>query len=517
MGNRNHGEHAWTYWRPAKAAIEGKEAGGLQSVLLEEFNRRRAKIVEGVGLDKLVFITDDTKSEMIDEAGLEIRAVRQVEAGTDGSFGSCVPVWFSYEWAAVLHPDAFSSVTQCDQALAETFTKGGYTTQLGSFDRIVDHYALHGLSIDEMRRRGRLFNDRFSPLISTLPNGSTVNWSFHFFSEAMLRHGPNIRENGGYQTFHHHFPLPAQAALTERGRLMVNAIAKVDDAFFHTDEDKRNYEEIVEKLNSQGKGLRMPNLHVYRLGIDRRTLRDGLDQIGPDNYRTELAEPYTSDPDKARLLDEVMRTRDTVPHRFISVDRLDPIKGVGIILDAIEKFLDEKAEAGMSLGQMQSEYRFFFVHESPSPDPLADVNLLLQYGSNHVVPKRKKLEDKYPGVIFSCGSLPRKAMGPVMKGCHYMCASTQEGLNLATQEGAWVNDGLPYTSITATGAGFAKQTIADGFQELGFFPKAGSVDEFADAIRTLTSMDPDAIRAMNGELVDKVINRRRDSVIVARP
>ena len=58
------------------------------------------------------------------------------------------------------------------------------------------------------------------------------------------------------------------------------------------------------------------------------------------------------------LVAEIFRTQQSIPHRFICLDRLDSIKGIHIILGAIELYLDN---LGVGLNALQNSYRFFFL------------------------------------------------------------------------------------------------------------------------------------------------------------
>jgi hypothetical protein len=125
----------------------------------------------------------------------------------------------------------------------------------------------------------------------------------------------------------------------------------------------------------------------------------------------------------------------------------------------------------------------------------------------------------YPGIVCISDAIEGEArllVPALLHGAHGMSGGAQDGLNLAVMESAYVNRDMDTTVIAGDGAGFSIQAKASGLAGHAFFPRAGDVNAFAQAIQEAISLEARRegilVRA-KAPLVEYIL-RRNDSVIV---
>lgn len=479
-------------------AIQGRLAGGIEAVIQDEVRRRSSSTTR----DLLKIVSEDQKPIMLPEAAVEIKPV----GSSPLPFEEHERSFFNRDWV-VMHPDAFL------MAPGEI-----YTSVFGepiSGDVTNEHLASYVDGIDKDLRvldTTRKHVDRYINVMKIVNPGDTVNYGSNVFLDVMARYGSELRRNEVFQTYHHHFPFPLGSVEFKRGRQMLEAMALMDRVYLHTDSDIRAFEIALQRCGISFSG----QLRRFDLGINTFALDHGLESVTPNNYQ-DLPEFRALGDDQRRTIQEAFKTRGKVPNRFLSVDRVDPIKGTHIALEAVERYLDS---LDMSLDKMQSKFRFFFVHQLFFIEDYDPKNLKHQY-IKMVKKMYDRIQSKYPGIIFVSNSIPKLFIPSLMEGCHYLCASPQEGLNLASMEALYVADQTneDTTAIVSNGTGFAKQTIETGHGTNLLAVRKGNIDDFSTAIRTTVDERPDnpgLFRKMTGDLVRQVVLRRNDSVIVTR-
>lgn len=481
-----------THYTTFPFAMTAGLSGGLPSVFMAEARQGRA----------MTILSTDEKS--CSWEGAEILAA---QPDTDLE-GLRFTRWFNIDWA-LLHPDAYTSVAAPHAALQEMYEQFPSEHPIGSIERMIEFCDRVGPALKVETD----FNTRFDSLLERVAPGSVMNWQDYFFAPSISKHADMLRSRGVYQTWHLHTTLPDSLHLSEWGRGLLAAISKVDVLFVHTDEYARRIQ-----LQLEGLQLPCPQIRRFNLGIDQATMSLGLQAINSSNY--DVAIPGFAQLKEAQqtLIHEVFRSRGTIPHRFFCLDRADPGKGIATVLDGIEAFLDEKRARGASLQDLQSEYRFFFLHQLFNMSPLSADNLMHSY-IGFIRKRHAELQSKFPGVIFVSPELKgsqRTAVPALLLGCHGITGGAQDGLNLAVQENAWVNRELDTTVISGSGTGFAIQAKAQGLESNGFFPVAGDATGFHKSIENIVatqSSNPGELGTRKHALV-KFIESRRDRMLV---
>lgn len=225
-----------------------------------------------------------------------------------------------------------------------------------------------------------------------------------------------------------------------------------------------------------------------------------------------------------RLITDAFALSNTDVHPFFCIDRIDPVKGNHIVYLAIDKFLEAELSRGQSLEQLKEKYRFYFLQKPALFGDDNPVHLTRNYVA-YASALLNSLEQKYPGIIITAEPLsgPHRSVLPaLLNNASCLNASISEGLNLAVPEAAVANhlgNGIG-SIVLGSEAGFAMRLREMRKEHLGQFPTSGSVDDFLAALIEIDHKRrhyPQAVRDRNAELVEGVIMRRQDSLIVPKP
>lgn len=492
-------EHVITYAFQTKPTIDGKIAGGLPSVISAELHNRTHTPPN----NKLIVISDDNAHYDLVDMHAVIESAEEEKEPNFGRFD----VWFDEDWTT-LHPHGSLRPYQSHEALHAMF-KGEYVTPSGSLERTLEHLRLYG-PLKTYPDANIKFNERFDKAFQAIKDGSVVNWQDFFFVPSMLKHADSLRERECLQTFHLHTTLPEELDQFSEGIQLLQAMSKMDQVYLHTDEYVRRLEKLLEK-----NGLPVPLIRRFDLGVDQLALKAGIQKIRKDNYQEQ--EMYKSlDPERKQLIDEVFNTQGTIPHRFISIDRPDPGKGTALLLDATDEYL---SSLGEDPDQLREKYRFFFI--LPDQDNITDNPYHLKHRyMEYVVDYAQKLALRYPGIVFTSNEVPPGFIPSLLHDAHVMTGGIQDGLNLACQEGLFVNavTGTDRSAVIGLGTGFAMQTVQnEKTRHLAHFTRAGSVEDITKAIQNLVATrteQPGRLKANTNELANTVIFQRKDSVVV---
>jgi hypothetical protein len=403
---------------------------------------------------------------------------------------------------ATFHPNAFTAPALSEDLLREMYMHS-YSARLGTLAQLREHYARWGPLTRAPEVPAR-FADRFAFLLAGLPSGAIVHWSDFFFADLIIRVGPSLRARGVFQTFHHHLALPASLHEFPYGERILYAMSVVDRVYLHTDR-------FVDTLSHylEGSSTRFPELRRFDLGPDFELLRDAVTPAA----RAHTVPSYTLG-DLTRRQQELLRdaeeSRWRVPHRFVCMDRLDPIKGSHVVLEATEQFL---ASRGLSATELRGRYRFYFLmDELESTAPIDPHNVRQRYAHyvrSIVVPR---LTRKFPGIVFLSDHVSDRAtVARLLLDADVLAGGVQEGLNLVVQEGLYVNyvANAGRTAVVGDGAGFAIQAAASGFGDSAEFPSAGSASAFVRSIERVATTGRDERLVRTRRLVEAFIVRRR--------
>lgn len=449
----------------------------------------------------MLFTTDSTSCTL---GNTRIRAVEFDKA----DFIDLFRYWFGIGCWQCLHPDAHSDKAGDREAIRFILGFPAETAEV-SLEHVLQYCEAKGLPHEVNER----FNDRFDVLLESVGPGSVMNWQDFLFVPSVLKHAERLRAMRVVQTFHLHTTVPESLDRSKFGADLLRAMSEVDAVYLHTDEYIRRAERQLEAA-----GLRVPVMKRFDLGIDRDTMDEGLRRVNAGNFSTVIPAYSTLGDEQKQFVTEVFRSKGTVPHRFISIDRIDPVKGTATVIKAVARFLDGRRAAGETLAEMQSKYRFFFLQPFLRT-PFDPRNLQTGWYGKYVHKLFQDAMERYPGIVFISDSIEGEArllVPALLHGAHGMSGGAQDGLNLAVMESAYVNRNMDTTVISGDGAGFSIQAKSLGLAGNAFFPKAGDVNAFVQAIQDAISLEARRegilVRA-KAPLVEYIL-RRNDSVIV---
>lgn len=465
--------------------------GGLGSVL-NSIDTRRSQSV--------IVLTPDTQPTNIGDQ-IRIEPISPEKQANPHLYD----LWFS-DWFSQLFPDAYSKVGNSQDTLSRMYAGEEYSTQLGSRERIAEHNSLYGFSQESQIEE--LFAERFRDFFEHIPEKAIIHWQDYFFAPVMNKFSDLLRSKDCRQIFYLHVSVSQHLAESPKGQELLLAISKMDEVFVHTDI-------FVERLRAQLKrlGLNVPTIKRFDLGPDRTRLEDDLEQINDTTYRG-LPE-YKSLADNQRiLLDEVVATKDIIPNRFITTDRVNPTKGSENLLLGIEEYLDN---LNLPLEELRRLYRFFLV--SPQSERNTE-EMERHHLTRGYIEKFKetleRLKRKYPGIIFSCDGLPSTFIPMVIDDANFLNASVEEGLNLAVMESIFIN-GLTRRNRTAMlgdGAGLAYQLDKDG-KKLLLIVARGDIHAVAQGIDEIVRESASGNFLSNNRLFNERILSKRNPLILA--
>jgi len=305
---------------------------------------------------------------------------------------------------------------------------------------------------------------------------------------------------------HFHGAVPISLAQSAIGKNILSAASKVDAVFVHTDEFAGNLRYAFTQVPS----LRVPEIHRFDLGIDQRFIDRSLGTITAGNYASTIPGFKSMDDKQREFIHEVFRTQGSIPHRYISLDRIDPTKGTVNVFRAVDGFLQEQLERFGDLPTLRRNFRFFFLLEEPFDNPPDHYHLKDRY-----IAFAKKLiaqvGGRYPGIVVTAPSITgrqRIVLPAPMRGCHGIAGGSIEGCNLAIMEIAYANNDEPTTIICGKGAGIVKQALRDGVEDSVLFPPAGDISSFARAFSSIVTRTPDELRGIKTRFLDYIKKRR---------
>jgi len=376
----------------------------------------------------------------------------------------------------------------------------------GSFERLLDTIEKHAppVSIEQD------FTGRYKGRIDEIPAGSTMRWQDFFWVKGILEHADTLRAKDVHQSWHLHTSLPDSLTESQWGRDFLQAVSKVDEFYVHTDVFRARVERQLDEL-----GLRIPEVKRYDLGVERNKLDQRMEMVNAGNFTKAIPGYSTLPVSQQNFLSELYSTQETVPHRFLIVCRFDPIKGLDVVLNSIDRFLQERQAAGEDL---KANYRFYFVNKIFDYGEVSPGNLSQGYAI-HLSQQFRELHEKYAGIVQRGDAMTgpqRIAIPSMMKNCHGITGGRDEGLSLAIQESAYVNRNNDTSIICGTGAGFAQKAMGCGYGDSAYFPDPGVPEHFVAAMRSIvrSQLDtPGHLRTRKTEIVDGVIRKSNASMI----
>lgn len=488
--SQNHPQSRRIVTFPFRVALDGRswpKIGGLESWLSAEMDAARRALAD------LLLICEGPSNPTPFDPDDPVRLAYPRQTIEPRASDALLEFWFDEMWA-YLHPDAFTSA-----GLSLSASPMDSSDRFGSGSASVREFYEHNSVLGQWPNLLEEHAARYDALLGDVPARSDLFWCDFFFASCLCRRARRLRASGVTQTYISHSYHPEDLDQSERGRWLIRAISEVDVVCFHTDQFVSAFQNQVER-----QGCRMPLVRRFDLGVDRGALIAGLSSPTPTSGASGFVR-------------EVLATRFNLAHRFICLDRLDPAKGLHVVLQAAERHLDTLTA---DLETLRRQYRFFFLmhyyrtgRRGVNPD--SPSNRYIDYVRNDLIPR---LCRKYPGIFYFTDNVPSRQLVPaLLVDAHVLSGGMQEGLGLAVQEGLFVNAraGTGRTAIVGDGSGFAMQTIAQGCGALAEFPRRGSVSDFAASIGRVVSSDPDHLRLRTRELSARAVETRAASLLAA--
>jgi hypothetical protein len=497
---RNHAKHYINSCFPLN------NVGGQDSVMTREARLNPNK--------EIVCIAPDT--EEVKNGNIQYRTADPLAAGKEDRWD----LWFGVGLCQLTFPEAYispSAQATAVHAMLEADENRPSAHKIGTLERLLEYVDLYAPEWTQ----GRNFTQRFERQLLEIPQGSILNWQSFFMEPAINDYADTLRDKGIKQTFHLHESLPESLHLSSWGKSFLNAITRVDAVYLHTDEFIRRLELQIEAGREQGwiSCSRTPEIRRFDLGIDADLIQHGLTRINKGNYQQSIPNWAGLSVNQQDFISEVFRSQETIPHRFMCVDRIDPVKGVDVVLDGIDTFLSERLSGGMSYHELRDSFRFFFLQKAGNATEGNPYNTAARY-NKYTEEVFQRVQQKYPGIIHRgdpLGGEHRIAVFPLMRGCHGITGGTTEGLSLSIMENAKANENLDTSFICGAGAGFAMQVKEHSRERLAEFPAPGNPEAFSKSLNRIVdtqAKSPGTLGQNKHKIVRHEIDSRRDSVIV---
>lgn len=483
----------------AKSMLEG-DGGGLTTAILDGIERYKNHNGSGVWV-----ASPDQDGENHDDLGVTLIPAHIV--GTDDP--RKYDVWFDMDWA-MFHPHSHTLNMYSKKVIEFMFgsDNGRYVTQPEDGSLHVAEYVNNFSPGSKYPDVINAFARGFNRVMHAIPEGSTLNVQDWLAFEVLRDHADALHDRGITMSYHHHVPIPEGLDRYPRGRAFLEAISKADILFVHTDEYRRNLEAQMERAK-----LRIPPVELYDLGVSKGWLNRGLAEVDANNYmNTTEFSGLPHDSRQHELIAEMFRVKSEIPHVFLQFDRADPIKGNLNFMEAIDLFL---SQSGESLEVMRQKYRFFMIM------PQLEWDLVEGRSRDRYVTllreKAAKLEQKYPGVFFYSGEVPRTLIPALLKDVTVVAPGGEDGLHLASAEALYINAlaRCDRTAIISRNIGIALHALQRSSNGgLVHFINPGDIEELTGAIRHVVTMNGSGEFApRTQQFVEEVIIPREDTVI----
>jgi len=487
------------YAFPTIPTIDGKLSGGLPAVIASEIRRRASELQK----TSLNIISTDKQDKSYPDSNAEIIAAEQELSPNFQKY----KVWFDEEWA-IYHPEGYLYPNLPAQILPEIY-RGTYQNPLTSREISSEHLEKFGVIKNGQSTALQEFTGLFKHQINKVPINSILSWQDFFFIDAISSFSSDLSSRGVTQTYHLHTNLPSNLHESERGIRILKAMNSVDKVYLHTDEYRRRYLRSLELAGIEQNS----EVERFDLGIDIELMENSLNQIDLNNFTEHQDASDLSDSTKEVMID-IFKTQGKIPHRFISIDRIDPIKGSYNVIKAIENFLDG---IDLSISEKEKLFRFYLVCYPDQRLDIEDLNVSQQY-AKVTSELMQKLANKYPNIVKFSKSIPRAFIPNLLVDANLITGGVQDGLNLACQESFYVNSATnsDAIAIAGLGTGFAIQTAED-FPELkGIFPNGGDINELTKAIQSAVETkkrQPGKLRELSAKITNEIIIKRTAKMI----
>lgn len=401
-----------------------------------------------------------------DTAPLQL-GTAEVRPVTNNERGLPFDPWFRHDFL-FQHLQAYTEMLP--PWIAEEIYRDPSIANPGSLEYLREFFQNHPVdrSLDESHSK------RFESVIGDLRQGDTVGlqgpvWFMPFIS----KNGDIIRESGVRHVQFEHQLIPPDLDKTPLGDKLLPCYQQADVIFFHTSV-------YAERLANMLTG-ELPEMRTVDLGIDRGWIDRTLQRVSDPSHMSARGELTTR---QQELIDAVFRARTSVPHRFICVDRMDPMKGTHTVILGIKLFLDEARHREGA--DYKDRYQFASIHELINIDNYAEFSPKDQY-IRLCKQLYADLQKDHPGVVFVSESFTsehghRDILPALIRGRTALALHGQDGLGLSALEAAYINRNEDVGLIVGDQAGCYLEAEKRGYGNLVHGVEAGNPIAVKDAI-----------------------------------
>jgi len=444
--------------------------------------------------DRLIFHTADTGSIFRFNNATVIPANE-----TEGNLPD--KSWW-YEDFISQHLQAYSESMIPRYILKEMYKNVDISAPLGSTAFMAEYFKRYPADI----KLQEIFCARFSSIFKYIKDGDVVNiqgpaWFIPF----IRNYGDAIQKKCKLIMIEHQL-VPEDLNKVSLGSRLIPCYLKADIVYFHSSV-------YADRLSNMVKHD-LPQLRTFNLGIDKKWIDSVLHKF---NNITNIPKFNQLQQQQQTLVKAVLLNRNKIPHRFICIDRLDPMKGSHALICGIKMFLDKARKKEGE--QYRYRYQFACLHQLWNYNDLEENNPRLKY----IKICRSLYDDliiTHPGMVYVAESLTsthRNILPDLIFNCSVIGHLGQEGYGLAGLESAYINRCNDTGIIVGNQTGFYLEAKRKGFDKLIRSVIAGHAYSVAHAIEEIVLMrelSPGALRQQNEKFVSSFVLNRNDTLIL---
>jgi hypothetical protein len=504
-------------------AIGERPDGGLPAVIMNEARNSAGKKV-------VMFSADKQNIDNFD-------GVKVVAADNPIFSEDLVKIWFGNGYWPLLHPKAHTAEAVTPECLKAMYDKSAVDLLLQELDAA----SINGRELPKVGSQKFLveYVDRFGPdikasaqfnkafenvVISELEKARLsnekvcFNFQDYFFHNLVEVVAPQVREANGLSTYHLHTTIPHIPDDIKMPKLIAavaQAASKSDVVLTHTEIYNERLRNILDRLK-----LKHPEYRTFALGIDEADLAQREGKVTVGNYIEAVPSFENLTERQKKLVHAAFKSEaEGVPHQFGIYDRMDPIKGIDTVFQAIDKFLGQE-RSDTSFECVKNKYRFFAVmsqfYDSAKFNDKFD---LRQAYAKYVFNLGSQLEAKWPGIFMMSegfGGKYRDLIVALMRDRSVITGGAEDGLNQVVMESSFINRNNPTALIAGENIGFVIEMARAGLRDNLYAFKPGNVSDLTNQIRQVAvcqEKHPGHLVLQKSEL-NRVIASRNASMLV---
>ena len=408
---------------------------------------------------KLVFHSADTEPFMLGR-----REVRPVT--NDGKSRPFDP-WFRQDFL-LQHLQAYTEMIPA--WMAREIYRDHSIANPGSIEYLSEFFKKHpvDLALDEAH------SARFGSALHAMKAEDVVSiqgpvWFMPFIRE----NSQKMRDIGVRHVQFEHQLIPEKLDQTLLGQRLLPCYQQADVLFFHTSV-------YADRLANMLKGP-LPDMRTVDLGIDKAWVDQALARVSQPGH-IQAWKKLTEQ--QQELITAVFQAKESITHRFICFDRLDPMKGTHTVIAGIKMFLDEARQ--IEGEGYRDRYQFASIHELLNVDNYAEMSPKNQY-IRVCKELYADLQREHPGMLYISDSFTnqhghRDILPAMIRGSTVLALHGQDGLGLSALEGAYINRNEDVGLIVGDQAGCYLEADKRGFGKLVHGVEAGNPVAVKDAI-----------------------------------